>query len=83
MASPLTSLVDNLFEGLNKDKCINCKSCLDYMMFKDGQLIFRCFEFKNNLIKNLIKETLIKIKLKDFQVYINFVIKILINLFCY
>ena len=79
MASSLTSLVDNLFEGLHKDKCINCKSCLYYMMLKDDQLIFRCFGFK----KSLIKETLTKIKLKDFQVYISFVIKILINLFCY
>ena len=52
MSSSLSSLVDNLSEGLHKDKCIYCKSYLDYVMFKDDQLIFRCFECKNNYKKN-------------------------------
>ena len=43
MASSLPSFVDNLSEGLHKDKCIDCKSCLDYGIFKDDQLIFKCF----------------------------------------
>ena len=43
MSSSLSSLVDNLSEGLHSDKCIDCKSCLDYMITKDDQLIIRCF----------------------------------------
>ena len=60
MSSSLSSLVDNLPEGLHSDKCIDCKSYLDYMMFRDYQLIFKCFKCKNNYNKNFNKE-LIKI----------------------
>ena len=49
MARSLTSLVDNLSEGLHKDKCIDCKSCLDYMIFKD-----------NLSVKRITKKKLIK-----------------------
>ena len=52
MSSSLSNLVDNLFEGLHCDKCIDCKSCLDYMMIKADQLIFRCFECKQNYKKD-------------------------------
>ena len=59
MSSSLSSLVDNLSEGLHSDKCTDCKSCLDYMVFKNYQLIFRCFEcktiYKKDFNKNLIK----------------------------
>ena len=59
MSSSLSSLVDNLSEGLHKDKCIDCKSCLDYTMFNDDQLVFRCFEckkyYKKDFNKDLIK----------------------------
>ena len=48
MSSSLSNLVDNLSGGIHSDKCIDCKSCLDYMSLKDDQLIFRCFECKNN-----------------------------------
>ena len=48
ISSSLLSLVDNLSEGLQCDKCIDCKSCLDYMSVKDDQLIFRCFECKKS-----------------------------------
>ena len=60
MSSSLSSLVDNLSEGLPSDKGTDCKSCLDYVSVKDNQLIFRCFDCKKS-----------------------FVIKTLINLFCY
>ena len=80
MSSSLSSLVDNLSEGLHCDKCKDCKSCLDYMSVKDDQLIFRCFECKNNCKKDF---NLIKNWLKDLQIYMNFVMKTLINLFCY
>ena len=55
MSRPLSSLVDNLSEGLHSDKCTDCKSCLDYMITKDDQLIFRCFECKKNYKKDFNK----------------------------
>ena len=42
MSTSLSNLVNNLSEGLHNDRCIDCKSCLDYMTTKDEQLIFRC-----------------------------------------
>ena len=48
MSSSLSSLVDNLSEGLHSEKCADCKSCLDDMITQDDQLIFRCFECKKN-----------------------------------
>ena len=56
MSSSLSSLVDNLSERLHNDKCTDCKSCLDYMIFKDDQLIFRCFECKKNYKKDFNKK---------------------------
>ena len=56
MASSLSSLVDNLSEGLPNDKCTDCKSCLDYMTIKDEQLTFRCFECKKNYKKDFNKK---------------------------
>ena len=56
MSSPLSRLVDNLSEGLHREKCTDCKSCLDYMTTKDEQLIFRCFECKKNHEKDFNKE---------------------------
>ena len=56
MSSPLSRLVDNLSEGLHREKCTDCKSCLDYMTTKDEQLIFRCFECKKNYEKDFNKE---------------------------
>ena len=56
MSRSLSSLVDNLFERFHSDKCADCKSCLDYMITKDDQLIFRCFECKKNCKKDFNKE---------------------------
>ena len=56
MSSLLSNLVDNLSEGRNADKCTDCKSCLDYMITQDDQLIFRCFECKENHKKDFNKE---------------------------
>ena len=47
-SSSSSNLVDNLSEGLHNDRCLDCKSCLDYMITKDEQLTFRCFECKKN-----------------------------------
>ena len=61
LSNSVSSLVDNLCEGLHNDKCTDCKSCLDYMSFygitfKDEQLIFWCFECKKNYKKDFNKE---------------------------
>ena len=56
MSSSLSSLVDDLSERLHSDKCTDCKSCLDYMITKDDQLSFRCFECKKNYKKDFNKE---------------------------
>ena len=56
MSNSLSSLVDNLSEGLHSDKCIDCMSCRDYMITKDDQLIFRYFERKKNYNKDFDKE---------------------------
>ena len=56
MSSSLSNLVDNLSEGLHRDKCTDCKSCPDYMITKDDQLIFRCFECKKNYKKDFNNE---------------------------
>ena len=56
MLSSLSNLVDNLSEGIHNFKCTNCKSYLDYMITKDDQLTFRCFECKKNYKKNFNKD---------------------------
>ena len=56
MSSSLSSLADNLSVGLYSDKCTDCKYCLDYRITKDEQLVFRCFECKNNYKKDFNKE---------------------------
>ena len=48
MSSSLSSLVDNLSEGLHNYDCTNCKSCLDYISAKDNQLIFKSTECSKN-----------------------------------
>ena len=62
MSSSLSNLVDNLSEGLHSGKCTDCKYCLDYMMLKDDQLIFRCFECKKNYKKGFNKELIKRFK---------------------
>ena len=56
MSRSLSSLVDNLSEGLHSNKCTDCKSCLNYMITKDDQLIFRCFECKKSYKKDFNNE---------------------------
>ena len=56
ISSSLSNLVDNLSEGLLSDKCTDSKSCLDYMITTNEQLIFRCFECKKNYEKDFNKE---------------------------
>ena len=56
MSSPLSSLNDNLSEGLDNNKFADCKSCLDYMSVKDNQLIFKCLNCNKNYDKDFNKE---------------------------
>ena len=56
MSTSLSNLVSNLSEGLHNDRCIDSKSCLEYMTTKDKQLIFSCFRRKKNYEKDFNKE---------------------------
>ena len=56
MSTSLSKLVDNLSKGLHNNRCVDCKSCLDYMKTKDAKLIFRCFSCKKNYEKDFDKE---------------------------
>ena len=56
MSTSLSKLVDNLSEGLHNNRCVDCKSCLDYMKTKNEKLIFRCFSCKKNYEKDFNKE---------------------------
>ena len=46
MSTSLSKLVDNLSEGVHNNKCLNCKSCLDYIKTKNKKLILKCFNCK-------------------------------------
>ena len=56
MSTSLSKLVDNLSEGLHNNRCVDCKSSLDYMKTKDEKLIFRCFSCEKNYEKDFNKE---------------------------
>ena len=56
MSTSLSKLVDNLSEGLHNNRCVDCKSYLDYMITKDEKPIFRCFTCKKNYEKDFNKE---------------------------
>ena len=56
MSTSLSKLVDNLSEGLHNNKCLNCKSCLDYIKIKNEKLILKCFNCKNYYEKDFNKE---------------------------
>ena len=56
MSTSLSKLVDNLSEELHNNKCLNCKSCLDYMKTKNEKLILKCFNCKQNYEKDFNKE---------------------------
>ena len=54
MSSSLSNLVDKLFEGIHSNKCIDCKSCLEYISAKDELLILNCLKCSKNQEKLLI-----------------------------
>ena len=57
MSTSLSSLVDNLSEGIhNNGKYDNCSSCLEYISTrKNGKLLFECFNCKRRYLKNLLR----------------------------
>ena len=56
MAMSLSKLIDNLSEGIHNNKCVDCKSCLDYIKIKNEKLIFECFNCKQYYRKKFNKE---------------------------
>ena len=56
MSTSLSSLADNLLDEFHCDKCIDCKSSLDYTVTQDDQLIFRYFGCKKNYQKDFNKD---------------------------
>ena len=55
-ASSLSKLVDNLSEGIHKNKCVNCNYCLDYIKIKNEKLILECYNCKQRYRKKFNKE---------------------------
>ena len=60
MSSSLYKLVDNLSEGIHNNKCVDCKSNLNYVRItKNEKLLLKCFNcdsyYKKKFNKDLIK----------------------------
>ena len=56
MSTSLSKPVGNLSEGIHNNRCVDCKSCLEYMKNKNEKLIFRCFSCTKNYEKDFNKE---------------------------
>ena len=62
MSSSLSKLVDNLSEGIHNNKCVDCKSSLDYIKThsslerKNEKLILECYNCKQRYRKKFNKE---------------------------
>ena len=55
-----SKLVDNLSEGLQNNKSLNCESFLDYIKTKNEKLILKCFSCKQYYEKDFNKELIKK-----------------------
>ena len=55
MSSSLSSLADNLSQGIHNNRCIDCKSYLKYISTEDEILIFNCLKCSKNHEKNFNK----------------------------
>ena len=62
ISSSLSKLVDNLSEGIHNNKCVDCKSCLDYIKTKNEKLILKCFNCEQYYKKKFYKELIKKFK---------------------
>ena len=56
MSSSLSKLFDNLSEGIHNNKCVDCKSNLDYIKTKNEKLILECYNCKQRYRKKFNKE---------------------------
>ena len=60
MASPLSNLVDNLAEGIHKNKCKDCDCFIEYESVKDILIKYQCLscskDYSNKLDKKLKKQ---------------------------
>ena len=61
MSSSLSKLVDNLSEGIHNNKCVDCRSNVDYVRItKNEKLLLKCFNcdsyYKKRFNKDLIKK---------------------------
>ena len=58
MSTSLSSLVDNLSDGLHSNKCTKCNSSLDLRLVKDNHLLCKCLncnkDYNNDFNKELI-----------------------------
>ena len=63
MSSWLSKLVDNLSEGIHNNKCVDCKSNLDYVRItKNEKLLLKCFNFDSYYKKKFNKDLIKKFK---------------------
>ena len=56
MPTLLSSLVDYLSDGLHNNKCVDCKSILEYMKVDGALLIFKCVNCNENFSKDFDKD---------------------------
>ena len=72
MSSSLSKLVDNLSEGIHNNKCVDCKSNLDYVRIttarpsslerKNEKLLLKCFNYDSYYKKKFNKDLIKKFK---------------------
>ena len=63
MASSLSSIADNLTEGIHKTKCKGCVCFLEYKHVKANLIIYECLSCNKSYSKELNEE--LKKKLKN------------------
>ena len=56
MPTLFSSLVDYLSDGLHNNKCVDCKSILEYMKVDGAFLIFKCLNCNKNFSKDFDKD---------------------------
>ena len=63
MSSSLSKVVDNLSEGIHNNKCVDCKSNLDYVRItKNEKLLLKCFNCDSYCKKKFNKDLIKKFK---------------------
>ena len=55
MVSSFSGLVNNLTERLNKSKCENCESGLEYVVVKDNTMTLKCLDCNKNYKKEFYR----------------------------